>query len=48
MASHKFYSMLSDLRGNHRKKRPGIHAKTRASKLKRSKNYVKRYKGQGR
>ena len=28
--------------------RKGIHAKTRASKLKSSKNYVKRYRGQGR
>lgn len=28
-------------------KRPGIHAKTKASFSKSSKNYVKRYKGQG-
>lgn len=28
-------------------KRPGIHAKTKASMSKSSKNYVKRYKGQG-
>ena len=27
--------------------RKGIHAKTKASKLKQSKNYLKRYKGQG-
>ena len=27
--------------------RPGVHAKTKASKLKASKNYVKKYKGQG-
>jgi hypothetical protein len=27
--------------------RPGIHAKTKTSKLKRSKNYKKTYKGQG-
>lgn len=28
--------------------RPGIHAKTRTSRLKTSKNYVKAYRGQGR
>jgi len=27
--------------------RKGIHAKTKSSKLKKSKNYVKRYRGQG-
>ena len=30
------------------KKRKGIHAKTRSSKLKNSKNYLKRYRGKGR
>ena len=30
-----------------RKKRPGVHAKTKTSKLKNSKNYKKLYKGQG-
>lgn len=30
-----------------RKKRPGIHAKSKSSKLKSSRNYVKRYRGQG-
>jgi hypothetical protein len=29
------------------KKRKGVHAKTKASKSKKSKNYLKRYKGQG-
>lgn len=29
-------------------KRPGVHAKTKASKNKNSKNYVKPYRGQGR
>jgi len=29
-------------------KRPGIHSKKRASKLKSSKNYKKSYRGQGR
>jgi hypothetical protein len=28
--------------------RPGIHAKSKTSKLKKSKNYKKSYKGQGR
>jgi len=28
--------------------RPGIHAKTKTSKLKSSKNYKKMYRGQGR
>ena len=28
-------------------KRPGVHAKTKTSKLKNSKNYQKRYVGQG-
>lgn len=27
--------------------RPGVHAKTKTSKLKRSKHYVKGYRGQG-
>ncbi len=30
-----------------KKKRPGIHSKTKASKLKSSKNYTKAYQGQG-
>jgi len=29
-------------------KRPGVHAKTKTSNHKTSKNYVKRYRGQGR
>lgn len=31
-----------------KRKRPGIHAKTKQSKSKGSKNYVKLYRGQGR
>ena len=31
-----------------KKKRPGIHAKTKTSRSKGSKNYIKLYKGQGR
>lgn len=30
-----------------KKKRPGVHAKSKSSKLKGSKNYVKAYRGQG-
>jgi len=30
-----------------KKKRPGVHAKTKSSKLKGSKNYTKAYRGQG-
>jgi hypothetical protein len=30
------------------KKRPGIHAKKKSSKNLRSKNYTKKYRGQGR
>ena len=30
------------------KKRPGVHAKSKTSKLKSSKNYRKKYRGQGR
>ena len=29
-------------------RRPGVHAKTKTSKIKTSKNYVKPYNGQGR
>jgi len=32
---------------NKRKKRPGVHAKSKTSKLKNSKNYVKLYNSQG-
>lgn len=31
-----------------RRKRPGVHAKTKRSYLKASKNYKKAYRGQGR
>ena len=30
------------------RKRKGIHTKTKSSKVKKSKNYFKKYKGQGR
>ena len=31
-----------------KKKRPGIHAKSKSSSLQSSKNYKKKYRGQGR
>jgi len=31
-----------------KKRRPGVHAKSKSSHLKSSKNYVKTYRGQGR
>ena len=34
--------------GSIHKKRKGIHAKCKSSKNKHSKNYLKRYRGQGR
>ncbi len=40
--------VLSNYIGSKKKKRPGIHAKSKTSKLKNSKNYKKAYKGQGR
>jgi hypothetical protein len=41
-------SSISSHRKKPKKKRPGIHAKTKTAKLKSSKNYVKLYRGQGR
>jgi hypothetical protein len=44
--------MAKLLIGNYNKKqkvrRPGVHAKSKSSKLTSSKNYVKQYRGQGR
>jgi len=31
-----------------KKRRPGVHAKSKTSKVKSSKHYIKKYKGQGR
>jgi hypothetical protein len=39
---------LSPYREKKRKKRPGVHSKSKTSKLKGSKLYIKKYKGQGR
>jgi hypothetical protein len=38
---------LSSFIAKSSKKRPGVHAKSKTSKLKGSKNYVKLYRGQG-
>ena len=38
---------LSPYREKTRKKRPGVHAKSKTSKNKGAKNYKKPYKGQG-
>ena len=46
MAAKRGISIQS-YRSNSRK-RPGVHAKTKHSKSKGSKNYVKAYRGQGR
>jgi len=34
-------------KGNSRKKRPGVHAKTKTSRSKNATNYKKAYRGQG-
>jgi hypothetical protein len=38
---------LGNYMERHKKKRPGVHAKSKTSKLKNSRNYVKAYRGQG-
>lgn len=43
----KVVSSFSFIKQN-RRKRPGIHAKTKVSRLKTSKHYRKTYRGQGR
>ena len=40
--------VLSEYQGSKSKKRPGIHSKSKSSKLKSSKHYKKAYRGQGR
>jgi hypothetical protein len=37
-----------EIRKRETKKRPGIHSKNKAGRNKGSKNYLKRYRGQGR
>jgi hypothetical protein len=38
---------VSKHRDKVKKKRPGIHAKTKTARSKKSKNYIKLYRGQG-
>ena len=40
--------LTSDAPKGYKKKRPGVHAKTKTSKVKTSRNYKKAYRGQGR
>jgi len=47
MSKIKAGSASSQLKVSTKKKRPGIHAKSKSSKLKSSRNYIKVYKGQG-
>ena len=47
MAKAKAQTASSFMKKPH-KKRPGIHAKSKSSKLKNSKNYTKSYSSQGR
>lgn len=44
----KVQAAVSAYRKSSKKKRKGVHAKKRTSCSKSSKNYVKKYKGQGR
>lgn len=43
----KQQSSATGAHGKTRKKRPGVHSKCKSSKLKSSKSYLKKYKGQG-
>ena len=47
MAKAKTQSAVSFMK-KPRKKRPGVHAKSKTSKLKSSKNYTRSYSSQGR
>jgi len=47
MAAKKASSSGSKLNKKTQKKRPGVHSKSKSSKLKSSKNYLKKYCGQG-
>ena len=43
----KLKDIINSFIGRFKKKSPGVHAKTKTSKTKKSKNYKKPYKGQG-
>lgn len=38
---------ISNYKGGSKVKRPGVHSKSKTSHLKSSKNYKKKYRGQG-
>jgi hypothetical protein len=40
-------SEVKSFNGNKKVSRPGRHSKNKSSKIKSSKNYLKKYKGQG-
>lgn len=44
----KSNTAIKNFHSRPKKSRKGIHAKSKSSKSKTSKNYLKRYKGQGR
>jgi hypothetical protein len=48
MAAKKAGAVTIGRVSNPKKKRPGVHAKSKRSVSKRGKNYVKAYRGQGR
>ena len=48
MAAKKTGASVSGWNPNPKKKRRGVHAKSKTSVSKRGKNYVKSYRGQGR
>ena len=48
MAAKKADATAGSWTPNPKKKRPGVHAKSKRSVSKRGKNYVKGYRGQGR
>lgn len=47
MAAKTKTSMVNTYASKPKVKRPGVHAKSKTSKLKTSKNYAKAYKAQG-
>lgn len=47
MAAKKSSGVISGFKKRPKKRRKGVHAKSKSSKLKHSKSYRKRYVGQG-
>ena len=47
MAAKAKISSVSNYASKPKVKRPGVHAKSKSSKMKSSKNYVKAYRSQG-